>query len=137
MRIVLANGCFDIIHIGHLQHLKEAREFGDWLVVSLTEDDRVKKGPGRPINKWNDRAAILRELRCVGEVIPTSSAMEAIRLVKPAFFVKGIDYANGGIWTEDVEATCKEVGAEIRFTKSPKQSVNDIIRRANELACNC
>ena len=134
MRIVLANGCFDLLHRGHVEHLQEASVMGDKLIVALTTDQFVKKGPGRPINTWIDRAKVLESLRCVYMVIPTSNAMDAIRLIKPAIFVKGIDYSSGGKWTEDVIKACHDVGAELRFTHSAKQSATEIIRRVHELA---
>ena len=102
---------------------------GDYLVVALTIDSAVNKGPGRPLYRWEDRAEVLRALRCVNAVLPSKSARDAIRMVRPAIFVNGIDYADGKGWTEDVEAACREVGAEIRFTQAPKQSVTEIIRR--------
>ena len=130
MHKVLANGCFDILHDGHLQHLREARAMGDYLVVALTEDAFVNKGPGRSINHWPERADLLRELRCVDEVITTRSACEAIRAVRPTIFVKGIDYSLGDKFTEDVAGACKEVGCELRFTSAPKQSAKEIITKA-------
>ena len=94
---------------------------GDVLVVSLTVDGAVNKGEGRPVNTWDRRADLLRELRCVDHVMRCSSAMQAIRTLKPTYFVKGIDYANGDAWTEDVKAVCEEVGTVIRFTTARKQ----------------
>ena len=122
MTRVMANGCFDLLHPGHIAHLRAARDMGELLIVSLTLDEHVGKGPGRPIYTWRDRAELLRELRCVDVVVPTKNAVDAIRLWRPDIFVKGIDYVNGG-WTEDVIAACKEVGAELRFTSTPKMSV--------------
>ena len=130
MKIVLANGCYDILHAGHVQHLKQARSMGDRLIVALTLDEFVNKGPGRPINKWHARAEVLRELRCVDEVIPTVGACSAIQAIRPTYFVKGIDYADGDRWTEAIEKTCEEVGTVLRFTDTPKQSVTEIIRKA-------
>jgi len=134
VKVVLANGCFDLLHVGHVRHLKEARAMGDKLVVSLTLDEHVNKGPGRPIYKWWDRHDLLIELECVDEIVPVASAMEAIRLVRPAIFVKGRDYANGDRWTEEVERACREVGAELRFTTSAKLSATDAILRVMRLA---
>src|SRR3990167_3938894 len=119
--VVLCNGCFDIFHAGHLAHLKEARQLGDTLVVALTLDAYVNKGPGRPINLWDDRAELLRELRCVDRVIPTTSAVAAILYLRPSIFVKGVDYAGGLRFTEDVEGACKGAGAVLRYTTAPKQ----------------
>lgn len=133
MRIVLANGVFDVIHVGHIWHLREARRMGDQLIVALTLDHAVNKGPGRPLYCWEDRMHVLTALRFVSKVIPTASAVAAIRQVRPAIFVKGIDYADGKGWTEDVEAACREVGAQIRFTQAPKQSVTEVIRRTMAL----
>lgn len=130
MHIVLTNGCFDVFHIGHLEHLRQARSMGDKLIVALTHDEAVNKGPGKPVNKWAARAELLRELRCVDEVIGTSSAVTAIRLVRPTYFVKGVDYADGKHWTEDVNAACYEVGTTVRFTDTPKTSAAEIIRKA-------
>jgi len=131
VKMVLANGCFDVLHPGHLHHLQEARKMGDLLYVALTLDACVFKGPGRPIHKWDDRADMLRALRIVHGVYPTNNAVNAIRRIKPDIFVKGIDYAGGDRFTEDIAAACKEVGAELRYTSSPKRSVTELIRRVN------
>lgn len=133
MITVLANGCFDILHIGHLEHLRQARAMGDRLFVALTADERVNKGPGRPINLWRDRAEMLREWRCVDVVIKSASAIDAIQLIKPDIFVKGIDYAGGKAWTEDVVALCERLGVQLRFTTSPKRSATDMIKRTMAL----
>jgi rfaE bifunctional protein nucleotidyltransferase chain/domain len=127
MKTVLANGCFDVLHIGHLWHLEEARGLGDHLMVSLTLDDCVNKGPGLPINRWAHRAAMLRALRCVDSVIPTTSCYAAIRMVSPHIFVKGSDYTETLL--DEARIACLEVGAELYFTKSPKLSSGEIIRR--------
>jgi rfaE bifunctional protein nucleotidyltransferase chain/domain len=129
---VMANGCFDLLHAGHIAHLRAARAMGDFLIVSLTLDEYVGKGPGRPIYTWEDRAALLRELRSVDVVVQTKNAVDAIRKWSPDIFVKGVDYVNGG-WTEDVIAACKEVGAELRFTSTPKMSASETIRKIMEL----
>lgn len=130
MITVLANGCFDVFHIGHLEHLRQARGMGDKLIVALTMDEFVKKGPNRPINPWEARAELLRELRCVDEVFGTSGAITAIRLLQPTYFVKGIDYSAGDRWTEGVQEVCEEVGTVIKFTTTHKQSAATIIRKA-------
>lgn len=130
VRIVLANGCFDILHVGHILHLTEARAMGDFLIVSLTSDEFVNKGPGRPINNWTDRARCLNALRCVGSVYKTDNAVEAIRTFKPAIFVKGVDYVSGDKFTEDIVSACKECGTELRYTTSEKKSADAAIRMA-------
>lgn len=133
MKVVLANGVFDILHVGHVRHLKEARSMGDVLIVSVTTDKFVNKGPGRPINNWHDRAEVLSSLDMVDWVEMTDNAVEAIRRIRPNIFVKGIDY-KGGRFTEDVFTACSDVGCEIRYTNSPKISATQIIRKSLELA---
>lgn len=133
MKLVLCNGVFDILHIGHVNHLKQARAMGERLIVGLTADHCVKKGAGRPLNKWLDRANVLRELRCVDEVVPVEGAVQAIRWIQPTYFVKGIDYADGKGWTEDVVKACEELGVILTFTTSPKVSATDLIKRTFEI----
>ncbi|SRR5258706_10552606 len=130
MKVILCNGVFDVLHVGHIEHLREARAMGDRLVVSLTADHCVKKGVGRPFNLWHARAMMLKELRCVNEVIETESAREAILTVRPDYFVKGIDYAKGDRFTENVQEACDAVKAKLVFTNSPKKSIGEILRKA-------
>ena len=134
-KIVLCNGCFDILHTGHINHLIEASYMGSHLIVARTNDAHVNKGPGRPINCWHDRAHVLFSLRMVDDVIATDSAVDAIRLIRPAYFVKGIDYEGGNRWTEDIEGACKETGTVIRYTTAPKRSATDAIKKTMELLC--
>ena len=129
-KIVLAAGCFDILHVGHVRHLKAAKALGDYLVVALTKDSHVNKGPRRPVFNERQREEMLRELRCVDDVVWTENSVGSILLLKPTIFVKGIDYAAGDRWTEDVEAACRKVGAKIAFTTTPKMSATEIIRKA-------
>ena len=119
---VLCNGCFDVLHIGHIEHLEEARSFGDYLIVSLTLDDYVNKVPGLPVNCWEHRARMLEALRCVDRVVPSRHCWEAIREFKPDIFVKGIDYLDSPLLDESRKA-CKEVGAEQAKKPIPKYHV--------------
>lgn len=128
MKLVLCNGVFDLLHEGHIEHLQEARTMGDFLIVSLTLDEYVNKGPKRPVYKWNQRANILREMKCVDEVVPSVRAVDAILHYRPHTFVKGSDYKDGG-WTEDIVEACKVAGAELRFTVAQKQSTTATIRK--------
>jgi rfaE bifunctional protein nucleotidyltransferase chain/domain len=132
MKIVLANGCFDVLHPGHIAHLHEARSMGDFLIVSLTLDAFVNKGPGRPIYKWPDRAALLRELRCVDLVVPTVHPADVILGCRPAFFVKGADYEHVA-FSEDIISACKKVGTQIRHTSAPKMSTSEIVSKIMRL----
>lgn len=127
MRLVLCNGCFDLLHAGHLAHLKEARAMGDSLTVALTLDEFVGK-PNRPIIPWEERAALLLEWRCVDDVVATRNAVEAIYAWKPAVFVKGSDYLLKRLLSAEI-AACEEVGAQIRFTKEHPTTTSSIIER--------
>jgi len=95
-RLVVTNGCFDILHVGHVSYLESARSQGDALLVGLTRDRWVAdiKGPGRPVNQENDRAAILAALESVDGVciFPDKTALNFLATVKPDIYVKGGDY---------------------------------------------
>jgi rfaE bifunctional protein nucleotidyltransferase chain/domain len=95
-KIVFTNGCFDIIHIGHIKYLTEAKKLGNVLVVGLNSDDSVKrlKGEGRPVTPQSERAEILDSLKPVDYVVifEEDTPLELIRIVKPDFLVKGGDY---------------------------------------------
>ena len=94
--VVLAHGVFDLIHVGHLRHLKEAAELGDILVVTITEDEKVNKGPGRPVFSEQLRAEMLAALEIVDFVGINrhASAENIINTIQPDIYIKGPDYAN-------------------------------------------
>ena len=123
MRTVLANGCFDGLHIGHLIHLKAAKKMGDRLIVSITNDESVKreKGWGRPLFNQEERAEFVKQLRFVDEVIIVSGVREAIQLVKPTILVKGPDYNRQSI-DDDTMHLCNFQWIDIKFTEGPKFS---------------
>ena len=95
-KIVFTNGCFDIIHAGHVRYLTAAKNFGDILIVGLNTDDSVRrlKGNSRPINNQNDRAEVLLGLKAVDYVIlfGENTAEALISEIKPDIYVKGGDY---------------------------------------------
>ena len=95
-KIVLCHGAFDIVHIGHINHFKEAKKFGDILIVSLTDDSYIKKGPNQPYFKSIERANFLLSLKLVDFIYisPTETGEDPITLFKPDYYVKGIDYSN-------------------------------------------
>ena len=124
MITVMANGCFDVLHAGHVLHLDAAAKLGDRLVVSLTLDEHVNKGPRRPINDWASRALVLRALRCVSDVVPSVGGVESVKAYRPDIFVKGMDYKGTSI-IEPVRAACALVGAKLMFTETPKMSFSD------------
>lgn len=95
-RVVFTNGCFDILHVGHIRYLKAARELGELLVIGLNSDDSVKrlKGPGRPIVPMDERKEVLEALKFVDYVLPFSedTPLELIKQVIPDVLVKGGDW---------------------------------------------
>ncbi len=95
-RIVLTNGCFDVLHRGHTRYLNQAKQLGDVLVVALNSDDSVRrlKGPGRPVNTITDRAAVVAALSCVDyvTVFDTATPIPLIQKIRPEIYAKGGDY---------------------------------------------
>ena len=96
-KTVLAHGCFDLVHAGHIEHLRKAAALGDRLVVSVTSDRYVNKGPGRPLFPERERMVVIAALRFVDNVIlsDTGNAVSQIMMVRPALYVKGPDYLDG------------------------------------------
>jgi len=134
-RVVLCHGVFDLLHVGHLRHLKAARAFGDLLVVTITGDDFVNKGPGRPAFPSMLRAEMLAELEVVDfvSVVEEASAHPSIRAVKPDFFVKGNEYADpkkdisGKIVTE--RELVESFGGQLVFTEDITFSSSNLLNR--------
>ena len=117
-KIVATNGCFDLLHVGHVRYLQAARAFGDVLVVGLNGDRSVieLKGAGRPITTQRDRAEILAALACVDlvTVFPELRATTFLAAVRPAVYVKGADYTPRTL-DEEEGAILKEIEAAIRL----------------------
>ena len=106
-RIVFTNGCFDILHAGHVDYLTQARDLGDILVLGLNTDESVKrlnKGPERPINDQDARAKVLAGLGCVDAIVlfNEDTPYELINLVQPDVLVKGDDYKPEAIVGYDI-----------------------------------
>lgn len=118
--IIQAHGVFDLLHVGHIRHFQAARQYGDCLVVTVTPDQFVNKGPGRPVFNERLRAESVAALADVDYVAITRcpTAVEAIRLLRPAVYCKGPDYAAEdptGALALEAEAV-REVGGRIEFT---------------------
>jgi rfaE bifunctional protein nucleotidyltransferase chain/domain len=128
-KVVLANGCFDILHVGHVRYLEAARELGDVLVVAVNSDRSVRsiKEPGRPILDETERVALISALRCVDHVVlfDEPDVKRVIDVLKPAVHAKGTDY------TEDTVPERQQVlayGGSVRITGDPKDhSTRNII----------
>jgi rfaE bifunctional protein nucleotidyltransferase chain/domain len=120
-RIVFTNGCFDILHRGHIEYLAAAADLGSKLIIGLNSDASVGrlKGPERPINAFQDRALALAALRFTDAIIEfdEDTPLNLIRLIKPDFLVKGGDYTHSEIvGSIDVEANGGEI-VIISFTE--------------------
>lgn len=124
-KIVLANGVFDIFHYGHLLYLQEAAKMGDCLIVGVTRNIHVNKGPNRPMFDELNRAAIVGALKCVYETVLCDDSLDALESVKPHIFVKGADYI-GKIQQKHLDY-CEAHDIEIRFTHTDIYSATKII----------
>ena len=117
-RLVFTNGCFDLLHVGHVRYLQEARALGDALLVALNGDESVRalKGPTRPINSEQDRAEVLAALACVDfvTIFHTPRATDVIRAVRPHIYAKGGDYTVESLDPGERTAL-EEAGTEIRI----------------------
>ncbi|MCF8112128.1 MAG: D-glycero-beta-D-manno-heptose 1-phosphate adenylyltransferase [Desulfobacteraceae bacterium] len=131
-KIVFTNGCFDLLHAGHLHILNQAASFGDVLIVGINTDDsirRINKGPDRPLIPQQERAAVVSALNCVNAVIlfDEDTPVELIRKIKPDVLVKGADYTiDQVVGKEEVEA----YGGQVRLVDLlPDKSTSSLIRR--------
>jgi len=115
-KIVATNGCFDLLHVGHVRYLNGARELGDALIVGINGDESVRalKGSERPVNNQNDRAEIVAALESVDlvTIFPEARATRFLELVAPDIYVKGGDYKTETLDSEE-RAVLKKIGAKI------------------------
>jgi D-glycero-beta-D-manno-heptose 1-phosphate adenylyltransferase len=120
-RIILANGCFDLIHVGHLRYLAAAKDLGGCLVVALNSDKqtRLLKGKGRPFIPEYERAEIISGLRCVDivTVFDDPTVENIIRAIRPDFHAKGTDYTEETVPERDIVAEC---GGKVAIVGDPK-----------------
>lgn len=130
-RVVLANGCFDLLHPGHVRYLQDARSRGDFLIVALNSDASVRaiKGPGRPFTPLAERAEIVGALRCVDAVTSFDEAdlETTLRVLRPDVHAKGSDYTAASVPEAVID---RELGIEIAICGDPKDhSTSDLLRR--------
>lgn len=130
-RIVFTNGCFDILHVGHVRYLGAARALGDCLVVGLNSDASVRrlKGPERPVNEEADRAEVLDALRAVDYVtiFDEPTAAELIEIIRPDVYVKGGDYT---IATLPEAEIVRGYGGHVEFIDLvPERSTTRVIEK--------
>lgn len=136
LRVVLTNGCFDLLHAGHLHLLEQAAKLGDVLVVAVNDDDSVRrlKGPGRPVVPAQDRAALLAALACVSHVLVFSgdTPHEVLKRVRPDVLVKGGDYREGEVVGREVVEGYggRVVVAKRKDGASTTGLIRDVVKRA-------
>lgn len=134
-KITLANGCFDLLHVGHVRYLRAAKELGGRLVVAINSDESVRalKGQGRPLMPAEERAEILAALADVDAVVIFSEpdVRALIREIRPDIQAKGTDYTKDSVPERDTVIEC---GGRVEIVGDPKgHSATDIIRQANNL----
>lgn len=132
-KIVLTNGCFDIIHLGHAKYLQEAKKLGDYLFIGVNSDASVKrlKGDSRPINKENDRAELLTFLESVdyAVIFEEQTADELIKKIKPDIYVKGGDYTRESLPEAN---TLNNLNIDTAFIKfEDGYSTTNVIKKIN------
>lgn len=132
-KLVATNGCFDLLHVGHIRYLQAARALGDALAVGLNGDRSVRelKGPGRPINNEKDRADVLAALADVDlvTIFPEKRATRFLEAVSPSIYVKGGDYSADTLDAEE-HAILKKLGTEIRFLPfEPGYSTSGLLKK--------
>ena len=134
-RIVLANGCFDLLHVGHVRYLEGAGRLGDLLIVAVNNDAMVRrlKGPGRPLMKQQDRVALVSAVGGVDYVTvfgePTVERL--LQVLRPHVHAKGSDYTKDTVPEREV---VRSYGGRVAIVGGPKvQSTRDLIRRIKNL----
>ncbi len=120
-KIVLCHGCFDLMHPGHIKYFQAAKKMGDILIVTVTPDVYVGKGPNRPVFNQYLRSESIAALECVDYVAINNwpTAEETLRLLRPDIYVKGQEFENLDDKTGKIQKEYKvlqEIGAEMRFT---------------------
>lgn len=131
-RLVFTNGVFDILHVGHVRCLEQARGFGDLLIVGVNSDESARslgKGPGRPVHRAEDRAAVVSALRSVDAVVvfDEPDPLALIAALKPEVHVKGGDYNPEDLPEAEL---VRSYGGEIRIVPLvPGTSTSEVLRR--------
>jgi len=134
-RIVLANGCFDLLHVGHIRYLMEAKEIGDILIVGLNSDQstRTLKGSARPIFSQEERAEILAALSCIDyiTIFHELSVEDLLLTLKPDIHAKGTDYTTETVPEADV---VRSYGGKVAIVGDPKDhSSKEILKNLQRM----
>jgi rfaE bifunctional protein nucleotidyltransferase chain/domain len=136
-KLVVTNGCFDILHLGHVTYLEEARLLGDGLLIGLNSDAAVNalKGPNRPVNAENDRAAVLASLASVDGVciFTDRAATKFLSIAKPDIYVKGGDYTIDTINQEERRVVEAAGGKVMILPVVPGKSTTGLLEKIAKL----
>ena len=137
-KLVATNGCFDLLHVGHVRYLQAARALGDALVVGVNGDDSARelKGPGRPLYNEKERTEVLAALECVDlvTIFPELRATRFIQAAAPAIYAKGGDYTAESLNTDERNAL-EKIGAKIRIIPFEKgYSTSRLLERLRIIA---
>ncbi len=132
-KLVFTNGCFDLLHVGHVRYLQQARALGDALLVAVNGDSSVRalKGPSRPVNGEHDRAELIASLACVDfvTIFHSERVTDLVRIIRPQVYAKGGDYTVASLDPGERTAL-QEVGADIRILPLvPGKSTTAILER--------
>jgi rfaE bifunctional protein nucleotidyltransferase chain/domain len=130
-RVVFANGCFDILHVGHVRYLEGARALGDLLVVGINADEQVRalKGAGRPFVAERERAEIIASIRAVDfvTIFPEPTVEALLRLLRPDIHAKGTDYTLETVPERDV---VRSYGGRVAIVGDPKDhSSSEMVKK--------
>lgn len=136
-KIVATNGCFDLLHVGHIRYLNAARALGDALIVGINGDQSVRelKGAGRPVNSERDRAEIVAALECVDlvAIFPDVRATRFLELAAPDVYVKGGDYNQDTLNAEE-RRVLQKIGAKIDIVPFEHgYSTSDLLARLSKM----
>lgn len=135
-KVALANGSFDLLHVGHVRYLEAAKRLSDVLVVGINSDRSVRgyKGPGRPVQPERERAELVAALACVDfvTVFDDPDVHRLLELLRPDFHCKGTDYTAETVPEKD---TARRIGTRVRICGDPKDhSTRDLLARIRRLA---
>ena len=136
-KLVVTNGCFDILHLGHVTYLESARNFGDALLIGLNGDEATRqlKGPGRPVNSETDRAAVLAALDSITAVciFPEKTMTKFLSAAKPDIYIKGGDYTLETLNQDERRAVEQAGGKIVIIPFVPGKSTTALLEKISRL----
>ena len=136
-KLVVTNGCFDILHLGHVTYLENARNYGDALLLGVNGDDGVRqlKGPTRPVNNEFDRAAVLASLEAVSAccIFPEKTATHFLAAAQPDIYVKGGDYTLESLNQDERRAVESAGGKIVLVPFVPGKSTTGLLEKISRL----